>query len=298
MILVCGGTGMVGSRVAAKLAKRGLAFRALVRPASDASALEGLGAAILRGDLRDAGSLTAAVAGVATVVSTATAFSHLRAGATDLTFRDVDRDGHMNLIAAAEQANVERFVFLSLSPRLLAVRTPFSEAKLAVEERLRESRVGEVIVQSDLPQERSLSPAARFDWVKRSVAIPGHGEARSAYVGADDVAELIVQLALEDSPPRRVEVGGPEPMSRREAADALERVLQAPVKRTSVPRIVFRAVTALARGLRPALASELGLVLAADLADTEATDAPLRQRGIEPRSVTAYLREATSVKAV
>jgi uncharacterized protein YbjT (DUF2867 family) len=295
VILLCGGTGMLGSRVAASLAGRGVAFRALVRPGTDATELERLGQAeIVRGDLRDERSLAAAMVGIRTIVSTASAFLRMSGAGTDLNLRDVDHDGYMKLIAAAEHANVDRFVFVSLSPRLLAVNTPLSEAKLAVEERLRSSSLAEVIVQADLMQELSLNPAARVDWVNRVAAIPGHGDAKIAYVAADDVAELLASIALEDDPPRSVEVGGPEQMSRKDAIGVLEGVLAAPVKRRSAPRFVFRAVTVLARRLRPALASEFGLVLAADLADTEATDQPLRQRGIEPHSVEAYFKRVTA----
>jgi NADH dehydrogenase len=236
------------------------------------------------------------MAGIRTIVSTASAFLRMSRGGTHLTLSDVDHRGYMRLIAAAEHANVDRFVFVSLSPRLLAVRTPLSAAKLAVEERLRSSSLTEVIVQTDLIQELALNPAARVDWVNRVAAIPGHGDARIAYVAADDVAELLVSIALEERPPRRVEVGGPEQMSRKEAIAILERVLAAPVKRRSAPRFVFRAVAVLARRLRPALSSEFGLVLAADLANTEATDIVLRQRGIEPQSVEAYFRRATSTQ--
>ena len=56
-ILLCGGTGMLGGEVARRLAARGIRPRALVRPATDASALERLGATIVRGDLRDRASL-------------------------------------------------------------------------------------------------------------------------------------------------------------------------------------------------------------------------------------------------
>ncbi|MGI8659042.1 MAG: SDR family oxidoreductase [Candidatus Limnocylindria bacterium] len=57
MILVCGGTGMLGSRVAARLRQHDHPVRALVRPASDASQLEAIGAEVVGGDVRDRDSL-------------------------------------------------------------------------------------------------------------------------------------------------------------------------------------------------------------------------------------------------
>jgi uncharacterized protein YbjT (DUF2867 family) len=254
--------------------------------------LDRLAAEVVVGDLRDPASLPAAVSGVEAVVSTATAHTRLRSGRTNLTYQAVDQAGYLNLIAAAEQAGVRRFVFLSLSPRLLAVSTPYSDAKRLIEDRLRASPMAEVIVQSDLIQELGLAPEARFDWVKRAVDMPGRGESLAAYLGADNLAELMAVVASEVAPPSSIDVGGPEALSRRDAAALLERLLGEPVRRRSLPRGVMRAVSRLTRRVRPVVSTEFGLALAADIADTTATDRPLRDRGIEPRSVEAYLREA------
>jgi uncharacterized protein YbjT (DUF2867 family) len=56
-VLLCGGTGALGSAVASRLAERGVDFRALVRPGTDGSALQQLGARLVVGDLADPDSL-------------------------------------------------------------------------------------------------------------------------------------------------------------------------------------------------------------------------------------------------
>jgi uncharacterized protein YbjT (DUF2867 family) len=291
MILLCGGTGLLGSRIAQRLAERSLGFRALVRPHTDASALERLGAEIFRGDLRDPATLPAAVTGVQTVISTANAISRVLGGKTDLTLRDVDDRGNANLVRAAEEAGVERFVFLSFSAAILAASTPFADAKLATERRLRDSSMHEVIVRPDAYQEVQLSPLAGFDWPNRSVTIFGKGDAPAAYVAVDDVAEAVVRLAMAPDPPRLVEFGGPEAMTRNQAADALERALGAPVRRRHVPRAALRLGIIALRPFKPALASVMGQALRADLVETAPSDAPLRQLGIEPRPVSAYISQ-------
>ena len=70
-ILVCGATCALGSRIVRGLVEAGIHTRALVRPQSDAAALEAQGVEVVRGDLRDRQSLEPAVANVATIVSTA-----------------------------------------------------------------------------------------------------------------------------------------------------------------------------------------------------------------------------------
>jgi uncharacterized protein YbjT (DUF2867 family) len=46
-LLLCGGTGDLGGRIAARLAERGIPFRALVRPTSETAALRALDASSL-----------------------------------------------------------------------------------------------------------------------------------------------------------------------------------------------------------------------------------------------------------
>src|SRR5918993_737638 len=88
-LLLVGGTGLLGGKIAERLAARDVPFLALVRPQTDASPLEALGAEIVRGDLRDPGSVTAAVAGMTTVVTTANAIGRLLTGVKDLSIEDV-----------------------------------------------------------------------------------------------------------------------------------------------------------------------------------------------------------------
>jgi uncharacterized protein YbjT (DUF2867 family) len=292
MILLCGGTGLLGSRIAQRLAERSLAFRALVRPGTDAAELERLGAEIARGDLRDAATLPAAVAGMRTVITTANAISRVLGGKTDLTLRDVDDRGNANLVRAAEEAGVERFVFLSFPGAILAASTPFADAKMATEQRLRDSSMHD-IVRPEAYQEVWLSPLVQFDWPHRSVTIFGKGDAPAAYVAVDDVAEAVVRLAVAPDPPRLTEFGGPEALTRNQAADAFERALGEPIKRRHVPRAALRLGTVALRPFKPALASVMGQALRADLVETPPSDAALRDLGIVPRPVSAYIREVT-----
>ena len=64
MILVCGATGLLGSRIVEHLIEAEQPVRAFVRPDTDASALQASGVAIARGDLRGPTSVRAALAGV------------------------------------------------------------------------------------------------------------------------------------------------------------------------------------------------------------------------------------------
>lgn len=111
--LITGATGFVGRALAASLRADGHAVRALVRAGSrpDARArLEGLGAALVEGDVRDEASVRAAAAGVEVVFHCAR-LEDPRATRADL--EAVNLVGVENTLAACRAAGVRRVVHLS-----------------------------------------------------------------------------------------------------------------------------------------------------------------------------------------
>ena len=118
MVLVAGATGSLGSTVCRMLVDQGTPVRALVRSGSSperVGALRALGIELALGDLRDPESLRRACRGVDRVVSTATATSG-RGGAD--TVQNVDGEGQVALIDAAQQERVQHFVYVSFSGAL------------------------------------------------------------------------------------------------------------------------------------------------------------------------------------
>ncbi len=221
--------------MAHRLAESGRAFRVLVRKSSDTSALRALNAEMVVGDLRDPDSLAEAVRGADTIISTANSMARVLGGEKSLTIADVDVAGHADLIAAAEAAGVQRFVFLSFHGSILESASPFSNAKRATEIRLAASPIREVIVRPDMFQEVWLTPLVNFNWPERKFTIFGKGDTVHRYVAVDDVAAGVVGWALADDPPRLVEFGGPEGLTRNQAVDLFERAIGAPVQRRHVP---------------------------------------------------------------
>jgi nucleoside-diphosphate-sugar epimerase len=60
-VLVTGATGFMGPHLVNRLVQEGHHVRALVRPVTDASTLESLGVEIVRGDVRDPGTVDRAI---------------------------------------------------------------------------------------------------------------------------------------------------------------------------------------------------------------------------------------------
>src|SRR5215831_4649415 len=132
MILVVGATGLVGSEVCQGLIRRGEAVRALVRATSSSDKVEALksaGAELFVGDLKDPQSIAAACRGVDGVISTASATLSRQPGDS---VQSVDAAGQLNLVRAARDANVNRFVFVSFR-RTPGISFPLADAKEQVE---------------------------------------------------------------------------------------------------------------------------------------------------------------------
>ncbi len=111
-VLVIGGNRAAGLEIVRVLRARGEDVVVLVRPASDASAAEALGARIVRGDAMNPADLTAALAaapaggGFRAIISTL--------GGTSLEGPRPDFDGNRNAVDAARFAGVPRFILVTV----------------------------------------------------------------------------------------------------------------------------------------------------------------------------------------
>jgi len=213
MILLTGGTGVVGSALLPMLLEEGHDVRCLVRDPRR------LGQNRVRvqlslADLGDARGLRHAVRGVDTVI-------HLAAAVRDQPPRKVEEItalGTHRLIAAAEQAGVERFIFFSALGATTFQRTRFFRAKALAEERVERSPLETTI----------FSPSIIYDiddtwvtWMRRLALLPllpisGRGTAAYEPIWARDVARAVV-AALPD-PARRYELAGPERLTYEQQA--------------------------------------------------------------------------------
>lgn len=236
-VLVVGGTGSLGRQVVVALQSRGRRVRALVRPASDASALERGGVEIARGDMMDPPSLLQAMAGADAVISTAAGYTRHSKGDTD----EIDTTGNRNLAEAASKAGVRRFVLTSI---LTCDQTPdvphFWHKKLA-EDRLEELGVPFV----------ALRPGAFLDMVTQMGGDPfakgrlmwfGSATIPLTFVLTHDLARYLADAV--DAPHvdgQRIDIGWDRPVSMRDIADISERLLDKRIKVRSLPAGVVNA---------------------------------------------------------
>ena len=109
--LVTGASGFLGSHVARQLVARGEDVRVLLRPASHNHAISDLSLEYVTGDLRDVASLDRATKGVKRVFHVAADYRLWARRSKDIYESNVV--GTKNLLAAAERAGVEQFIYTS-----------------------------------------------------------------------------------------------------------------------------------------------------------------------------------------
>ncbi len=234
MILVVGATGMVGGMIARGLLEQGRDVRILVRPGSNYRPLIEAGAQPAEGDLKDAASLAPALAGIDTVIATATAGS--RGGAD--TPQAVDLEGNRHLIDAARQAGVRQFIFVSTIAAGEESPVPLLRAKAQTEAYLCASGLPHTILAAatfmDILLPLVVGGPARAGQL---VTLVGEGRRRHGFVAARDVAAFAVAaIGHPAALDRRVIVGGPEAVSLRDVVSTYERALGHPIPvRTIAP---------------------------------------------------------------
>jgi uncharacterized protein YbjT (DUF2867 family) len=274
VILVSGGTGLLGRRVVRRLTERSLGVRVLTRDPAGAADLASAGVDIVHGDLRDRTSVTAAVDGVTAVVAAAHGF----VGPRGISPATVDRDGNNRLIDAARAVGAH-VVLMSIVGASPDNPMELLRMKYAAEQHLLASGTSATIVRATAFTEL---------WIKimRETAarggrplVFGRGQSLVNFVSVVDVAAL-VDHAVNDPDARGQiwEIGGPDDLTM----DELARLVQETDRRTGaprhVPRVMLHAMAHTAWLVVPQLGRQARASLAIDAADHAFDSAPLRQR--------------------
>ncbi len=115
-VLVCGGTGVLGHYLVPRLVDRGHAVTVVSRAERGDALVRSWGAAPVRGDILDAGSLAPTARGQEVVIHAATSLPRTFPGRpADFAPNDrIRHQGTRNLLAAAAGAGVRRFVLQSI----------------------------------------------------------------------------------------------------------------------------------------------------------------------------------------
>jgi uncharacterized protein YbjT (DUF2867 family) len=294
MILVTGGTGFVGSHIVNALADAGKDVRILERnPGSWQEAGVRCREAV-QGDMTDPESLRRAVSGCDTVVHLVA----IRQGKPE-QFQRVMSEGTRDLVAAAKEAGVRRFVLMSALGTTDETKdlVPYYRAKWDMEQTVKGSGLDHVIFRPSFIFARDggiLPTFRRLAKLMPVTPIPGSGTQRIQPIWIDDlVAYFVKAIDLDAATNRLFEVGGPDRVTWNELWDRLKQALGARRPSVHVPMGVMRAqavVLELLPGNIPVTRDLLKMMEAGD--DVVSDDEAVRTFGLPLVPLDEQLRRA------
>lgn len=260
MILITGGTGNLGGKVARELLALRLLVRVLTRTPAKAADLERKGAEVVQGNLTDPGSLQRAVAG-ATAVFSAT---HAMIGRGRNTSEKVDDAGTRALIDAAKGAGVGHFVYTSVLGASPDHPIDFWRTKASIEHYLQNSGIAYTILRPTAFMEtHAYELIGKAVLSRKKVMLFGPGTNPKNFVATDDVAALAVQ-ALQAPRLREqiIEIGGPANLTSLQVVRIFENLADTKAKVGHIPLWVLRILANVFRRFHPGISRimEAGIV--------------------------------------
>lgn len=274
MILVAGGTGLLGTALVRRLRTAGLPVRVLTRDPARAAHLRANGVEVATGDLRDIESVRAAVRGVTTIVAAAHGF-----GEDDsVSPATVDRTGNINLVDAAADARAS-VVLMSGVYASPASPLELFRAKHAAEQHLIASRTPWTVVRPTAFAETWAGIMGRSLRDTGRTVVFGRGVNPINFVSVVDVA-AVVERAVIDATLRGeiIEIGGSTNATFERFAAMVGEALGRPSQARHIPRVALRAMSVLARPFKPSLARHAGAAVVMDTQDMTFDDSATRQR--------------------
>jgi dihydroflavonol-4-reductase len=259
--LVTGATGFLGSHVARQLLARGERVRVLARPQNDRRALEGSGAEIVEGDLRDAASLDRAVAGTSRIFHVAADYRLWAVDPREIYESNVA--GTRNLLEVARRAGVERFIYTSTVATVAVDRPelPSEATQSSLDEMVGHYKRSKWLAEKEVLEAAKsgfpaivvmpTTPVGPGDWKPTPTGkiildflngkMPGYVETGLNFIGVEDAAAGHLLAAEKGRLGERYLIGA-ENLTLKQLLDILARITGRPAPRLRIPHSVALAV--------------------------------------------------------
>ncbi len=252
LIAVTGATGFVGRHVAAALASRGHQVRALARRPARARQALGPLAELVPGQLGDGATLAALVRGADAVIH----LVGIIVETGSATFHEVHVEGTRRALAAARDAAVRRFVYMSaVGARDQPGATRYHRTKWQAEELVRASELSHAIFRPSIisgPESAPIQAIARLHRWSPVVPVFGEGRFPTQPVWIEDVALAFARAAEDAAIVGAFELGGPAVVTYEQLLLAIGRATGHPRPLVHLPLGLARAVAAAFDLLGPA----------------------------------------------
>ena len=294
-VAITGARGYIGRHVVARLVAKGVRPRCLVRPGFDPAGLPADKVDIVQGDITDPRSLPALVEGVQYVVHTASVVANIKQS-QHANYRRTNEVGTENLVAAAREAGVQRFLYLGGMGTVRSYAGSYMRTRFEAEQRVKNGGVPYAILQPSIlfgdgaPFFSALAALAR---VAPIMPVPGSGKIRFQPIWVEDVVTCIEQLMDGHGADETIPVGGPAYYSYDQLLDLIFKSLGKRRVKLHLPLVLMHAGAMAMQSILPKPPLTTATLELFGLGTDNATtlDAVRSRFGFEPKSLDVDLRE-------
>lgn len=292
-ILIVGATGTLGRQIARQAIDKGYKIRCLVRNFKNASFLKEWGAELKEGDICKPSTLKTALEGMDVIIDAATA----RPNASK-SVKEIDWDGKVNLIQAAQNANIKRYIFFSVLNAEKHPEVPLMEIKHCTELYLKESGLNYTIFKLGGFMQGLIAQYGIPLLDNQAVWVTGENTP-IAYINTQDIAKFVVRaLEIPETENNSFPVVGTRAWGGEEIISLCERLSGKQAKISRIPLGFLRFTRNFTRFFKLTLNASDRLAFAEVLASGEALDAPMEEVyetfGLNPQETTSlesYMEE-------
>lgn len=292
-ILIVGATGTLGRQIARYALDQDYQVRCLVRNTAKASFLKEWGAELIKGNICKPKTITPALEGVDAIIDAATA------RATDsLSIKQVDWEGKINLIRAAKQANIDRYIFFSIINAKDFENVPLMNIKYCTELFLQESGLNYTILKLAGFMQGLISQYGIPILDNQSVWVSGENTP-IAYMNSQDIAKFAVKaLSIPETEKNSFPVVGTRAWTADQIVSLCENLSGKEAKISRIPLNLLRFLRKFTRWFKWTLNASDRLAFAEVLASGKPLDAEMesvyKTFQLDPQETTtleAYLKE-------
>lgn len=298
-VLVTGAAGYVGNNTVRRLVQLGKPVKALVRDTGKAKMrladvwdkIE-----VVKGDVTDRQSLREAMRDVSAVI-------HLVAIAIEkgaATYEDINFQGTINVVDAAEAAGVKRFINMSQNGASSSIEYRFLRSKGKAQDYVASSGLRWTAVKPSAifgPQDEFFNSLARLVQVTPVVfPLIGGGTAKFQPVSVDDVVEAMVRSLDDDGTiGKEFELGGPEVLTLGEIEQRILKALKTSRVMVPAPVGLLRAPVFIMEKMLPGSPVNTSLLELLAVPNVVSDNALVSYFKIEPKAFSGenitYLRD-------
>jgi NADH dehydrogenase len=293
-VLVVGGTGFVGGHVVHALRAEDMPVRLIARRPERQERFQAWGCEVVQGDMTDADSLRRAAEGAEAVV-------HLVAlppFAKPDSIRRVMEQGTRDLVAAAKDASVKRFVLMSAlgtSERSKDL-SPYYHAKWEEEQEVAGSGIEHTILRPSFVfgRDGGMLPGL-ISLTRYSPVTPAVGTKKLQPIWVEDMAAYVTKaLSTPAAVNKTFEIGGPDVVTFAELNERIRRALDKKRLAFQMPTALLKAGAAVGSLLPPLRGARDGVTML-EFEDNVTDIGPaVEALGVEPIGLDEMLRHATA----